>query len=376
MTKVSYEMVTTASLVKDIETGADLPMGSIITTNDRERVRKAIDNKLTRISAIRHQNRPKGNKILVYCSYLAPFGGIETATLELVKRYGAKYNITLAARQCQQDMAFKIGEYVDFIYDSDVQEYDLDKGDVLIVVQYDAAGVINKVTGHPKVYQQNHAVWDMLPNLKFKSIIEYGNKIDTILSVSDEARRGLIARYDKDSVVVPNIISAPGKSVVFGFFSRSSAEKGFDTIMPAIKKFRQYGKPFVFVVSTSAVGGNANQIYKLSKEPEVIMLQGGIDNRSMIPNIDFLWQLSTIESMGLSVYEALLSGTPVVASKISTFEEIIENGKTGFLVEHDLSDLPVEKIFKMAEQRRRQPMINLDEKGVDEIWDKVFRGLI
>jgi glycosyltransferase involved in cell wall biosynthesis len=44
-------------------------------------------------------------------------------------------------------------------------------------------------------------------------------------------------------------------------------------------------------------------------------------------------QIAISELLGLSVLEAMASGTPVVCSRLGGLTEVVENGKTGFLVE-------------------------------------------
>lgn len=359
----------------DRETGAEIPLGGLIITKDYNRAESCIRQGICELVSARREKSKSGAKIIIYCSYLAEFGGIETATEELVKHFGRKVNMELVVNVTKPTNLLHLSQYVNIKKD-DGGELAFGKDDVLILVNYDTASILNRITKWPKkIYQQNHAVWDKLPNLDFSRYIEHKSKIDAVLSVSEDARRGFKARYGLDSVIVPNIISRPDEALIFGFFSRSSAEKGFDTIMPAIQKFRTTGKPFYFLIATSPTNASDRSLNAIKFEKEVILVPSGKAARGMIHMVDYLWQLSTTESMGLSVYEAMLSGVPAICSKIPAFKEIVEHGKNGYLVEHDLSDLPVDEIFDRKISQKKQSLI--DEKKLkpsEEMWNKVFRG--
>lgn len=358
--------------VIDSVTKEELQLGGTIITKDRARVERCLRQNICSLVSARQEKKKTGPKVVLYCSYLADYGGIETATENLVRKYGKKINMELVINSTSQFNLLHLSQYVNVVKDEG-GALEFSKDDILILVNYDTGAIIPRITKWPKkIYQQNHAVWDKLPGLHFNQYVDHKDKINAVLSVSDEARRGLKARYGVDSVFVPNVASKPDEAVIFGFFSRSSAEKGFDTIAPAIKKFREYGKPFYFLVSTTLA--SSQQLDAVRFEPEVIMLQGSIKSRGLIHCVDYLWQLSTTESMGLSVYEALLSGVPVIASKIPTFTEIIEHGKNGYLVEHDLSDLPVKEIFDKKLVGKRSALIELKTKEEEELWRKVFAG--
>lgn len=372
---MKYEFRIIRERVDNADTGKRLAIGDIIATEDKNRVEFAITHKLAELYSATDGKKRPGNRIIVYASYLAPFGGIETATYELAKMYGRKKNMKLVVKFADPMALLKISDYVDVELDNG-QDLEFESSDILILVNFDTASILPRVKKWPrKIYQQNHAVWDQLPNLHFKELITHKDKIDAVLSVSNESKRGLIKRYGIDSVVVPNIITAPSKTITFGFFSRSSSEKGFETIMPAVKKFKEYGKPFMFVISTNVTNESRNMLLNMKNDPNICILNRGIDNRGLIHSLDYLWQLSSTESMGLSAYEALLSGVPVIGSRIPCFEEIIKPGVNGYLVKQDLSDLPVKEIFENKMKQPLKPLIDVKKlKETEVLWEKVFNG--
>ena len=63
------------------------------------------------------------------------------------------------------------------------------------------------------------------------------------------------------------------------------------------------------------------------------------------------------EGLPLNVVESMLSGNPVVASKNRGHRELIDNGKTGYLVDIDDSDAMAEKVLLMLNDERQKQHI-------------------
>jgi len=71
------------------------------------------------------------------------------------------------------------------------------------------------------------------------------------------------------------------------------------------------------------------------------------------------------EGYGLTVLEAMASGTPVVATKAGAWPDIIENGKDGFLLDIADSKAMVEKVSLLLRDK------NLQDKFIDAAYRKV-----
>ena len=63
------------------------------------------------------------------------------------------------------------------------------------------------------------------------------------------------------------------------------------------------------------------------------------------------------EGLPLNVVESMLSGNPVIASKNRGHRELIDNGKTGYLVDIDDSDAMAEKVLLMLNDERQKQYI-------------------
>ncbi|MDI6703226.1 MAG: glycosyltransferase [bacterium] len=64
-----------------------------------------------------------------------------------------------------------------------------------------------------------------------------------------------------------------------------------------------------------------------------VLFLGEIDDiQSILAAADLFLLTSEVESFGLACLEAMACGVPVVATQVGGLPEVIENGKSGFLV--------------------------------------------
>lgn len=89
----------------------------------------------------------------------------------------------------------------------------------------------------------------------------------------------------------------------------------------------------------------------------------------LIRGCDYLVQLSDTESFCYSAFEALQRGVPVILSRFPEAYNIVEEGKNGYLVDMDLSDLDIDKIFN----HKPQDVSYVDRCDYNK-WEKVFKG--
>jgi glycosyltransferase involved in cell wall biosynthesis len=81
---------------------------------------------------------------------------------------------------------------------------------------------------------------------------------------------------------------------------------------------------------------------------------------------------STLESFGMTVIEAMACRCPVVASRIGSIEEIIEEGKNGLLFELNNSRDAVAKIESLIDNTsEKERLIKSGWVGVTETYSPV-----
>ena len=90
--------------------------------------------------------------------------------------------------------------------------------------------------------------------------------------------------------------------------------------------------------------------------PSMICLPTRLDILDFIADADYLVQLSDSEGYSYSIVEALSVGTPVICTEFGVAKEQgVETGKTGFILPFDMSEIPVEDIYKGVKKFKYTP---------------------
>lgn len=91
-------------------------------------------------------------------------------------------------------------------------------------------------------------------------------------------------------------------------------------------------------------------------------------------NIDIYICASSSEGFSLSVLEALACGKPVISTKVGGCEEIIENGKNGFLVKRDVKKFQEKINFFKKNPQEIEIMGNNARKIINDNWSWNIRS--
>lgn len=352
----------------DRYTGKEYVKDEIIELDDEKRVREIIRLGVADLVKI---NAPKeikksGNEIVVYQSLLFRIGGIEEADYNLAKQFRDR-NITFIFGTADSEQMLRIGKYCNCKIDDNKEI----KCDVLILASYDSKNYIEGRVEARKIYQQCHADWVGLKSMGIWRNYEWEiyDKVDKVLAVSTTTRDSLLHAFKKpiESEIVPNILAEPDENDfrVFLSLSRFTSEKGGDLIVKMAEQFNNAGKNYLWFVCGTP---DYKLLDELKKNKNIIFLEAGVDKQALIKKADYLVQLSKNESYCYSVHRALEQGVPVIATEIPEMEKIIKNGENGYLVDFNLSNLDIEKIFNCV------PKFEGKSEKVEPIWNKVLRG--
>lgn len=346
----------------DIKTGATVRNSTLFETDDRARLMNILAQGLGELVGIEHGKR--GKRIMFHQTFCYKIGGIETANRHIARAFQNK-NILFCFTTPDFNQMLELGETCDVIVDDGVRSY---QADVLILTNYDSAPrIINRVTAR-KIYQQIHADFDGLTQMPMWREFRWvpHNKINKVLAVSETAQKGLTKAFGVESELVPNILTPPDKKrLVFLVLSRASAEKGIERVVEMVRRMDAAGKDFVmYICSTKEQLKNP----AILNHRRIVMVDPSLYNDLLLDCADYLVQLSDNESYCYSVREALQRQVPVIASRIPEFEKLIKDGKNGYIVDKDLSNLDINKIFKHI------PKPKPYAEEVPAIWDKVLKG--
>lgn len=266
-------------------------------------------------------------KNIFYFRKIAEIGGIETFFYYLAKKY-QDYDITIYYFEGDPKQIQRLKQYVrvkkyegEFIEcDKAFFNYNLD--------------IIKNVEAK-EYYQIVHGCYKKL-GIK-PSVNE---KITKYLGVSNAACEDFkeATGYDIELAYNPIEIDKPKKVLNLISATRLSYEKGKNRIKKFAAMLDQAGIPYLWTIFTNDTNAINN--------PNIAYMKPRLDIINYIANADYLVQLSDNEAYCYSVVEALTVGTPVIVTDIPVFKEIGVNKDNGFILDFNLSNVPIEQIYK------------------------------
>jgi glycosyltransferase involved in cell wall biosynthesis len=142
-------------------------------------------------------------------------------------------------------------------------------------------------------------------------------------------------------------ISATEKKYWIGTIANFYRTKGLDILIEAIAQIKDQLSSTLFTIIGEGPGEemlkNLIDRYKLH---DLIHLAGSLDNAaSLIPAFDLMVVPSRKEGLPYVILEAISASCPVIATNVGGISTLIENNKTGLLVERPEADLIGEKIL-------------------------------
>lgn len=350
--------------------------GSTFTIETEARLRELLGNNKRKTKYVellqakkKNSKKYKGKKIVIFQDYLYFIGGIETFLFNLTKHY-QNNNIEVRCRNIEFDQIMILSKYCDVTVDKG-EHFDCD---ILILGNYNCEYAIAQ-TNAKKVYQMVHADWRGIINMPGWRGYKWSKhpKIDEMICVSDTAAEGWKETMGYDSQVIYNILDdnyETEEGLSFITLSRATAEKGIHRMIKMAQEFKKANKKFIWFVCCSLNQVKDRSITEAIRAiPEFVIVPPSDKNKMLIKNCDYLVQLSDTESFCYSAYEALQRNVPVIITDFPEARNIVDDGENGFIVDMELSNLDVEKIFK----NRPKATYYIDRCNHD-LWEKVFKG--
>ena len=278
-------------------------------------------------------------KNVFYFPHLNDIGGVETMLWQMAKKYGKDYDLTMVYRAGSQAQAdrlrslvrvhqLKSGERIECeklftAYSTDILNQ-CDAGEVYMVVHADYKAFKAKPPVHPKI---DHYI----------GVSQYVCDVFTELT-------GLPCELCYN----PFTATKPKKVLNLITASRLTREKGKARMETLGRALDAAGIPYVWTVYTNDKDAINN--------PTIIYRKPRLDIADYIANADYLVQLSDTEAYSYSVTEALSVGTPVIVTDLPVCEEMgVVNGVTGFILPFDMSEIPLEGIYKGVKKFKYTP---------------------
>ena len=310
--------------------------------------------------------------IVIYPNWIPRVGGIESAVYNLAKLLDKKkYKVTIAVIGVESaSVAFKYAEVADFIF---LQPEDTIECDVCLIASnhQKPRNIIAK-----KFYQWIHSDYK-----KYKLQLRNKGEVNYI-SVSKHARNVAKEMFRVDSEVIYNILDPdfrqpPKKPLKLVSNTRLSPEKGFGKpestgkgrMLRMVEDMNDKGIDFVWVVfGDNSVSPDYDKWVRKQFEyfDNVFFVGFKQDVRLGLQWADYLIQLSDFEGCPYTVLEALAYDLPCITTDYKGADELIQDGKNGYLIPMDLQDIDYDKIVSKIPVFKNKPLSSIKE------WEDLF----
>ena len=191
--------------------------------------------------------------------------------------------------------------------------------------------------------------------------------VDDIITVSKSAYDGLLSKNGYTSKCIYNLLDLEaGQKIKFITLSRMTKEKGLQRIIKMIEELKNNNINFVwYICSDLTERAKKDDIDKLISYNEVVLVPANINNVELISACDYLVQLSDTESFCYSMYEALQREVPVIATEFEEAKRTIKDGKNGYIIKFDMSNLDINKICNQKPKEIKTEFKNETEKWIE-----------
>lgn len=215
-----------------------------------------------------------------------------------------------------------------------------------------------------------------------KSIIKYNlKKADCILSTSHVMAKETIKYTNKEILITPFGVDMerfkkidkfqPSEEFIVGNVKTLSPKYGIDVLIHAFKRVKDNNPTLKTRLLIYGKGPCRKEYEDLANSlglRDVVEFRGFIEN-DKLPEVynsfSVSVSVSNSESFGVVAVEAMACECPVVTSDADGFTEVVENGKTGFIVPKRDSEATAQAIQKFIDD----PMLReeMGKKGRDHV---------
>lgn len=183
-------------------------------------------------------------------------------------------------------------------------------------------------------------------------------------------------------------------SFVFGIVKTLSSKYGVATVIKAFGSFfqklpeKEKGKIRLEIYGKGELMGELKVLAAKLHLEKQIFFGGYVENKkipSLLNQMDVFMLGSESESFGVVAVEAMACELPIVATSVSGFREVIEDGKTGFLVPvGDYEAMAGKMLLLYGDAELRRSMGKAGRKRVKELYDweknvdemmEIYRGM-
>lgn len=279
-------------------------------------------------------------KNVLFIGNINSIGGIESMLYYLGKKYGSTYDITVFYRSGDAAQIDRLRKYIRVKKWNDNMHIKCEKAffnlDISAIGNVEANEYIQIIHADYKAYKINYK-----PH----------SDITGYYGVSENNCKAFKELTGIDAKVCHNpiVVEKPRKVLHLISATRLTWEKGRARMEQLARALEEARIPYMWDVYTcdGGVSVSANVTYR----------QPRMDITDYIADADYLVQLSDTEGWSYTIYEALCLGTPVIVTDFPSAHEMgIVNGKNGFILPMDMSDIPIDDIYKGLRKFKYTPV--------------------
>lgn len=255
-------------------------------------------------------------------------GGVETFLFEIAKKYWMR-DIEIYYRYADLTQLNRLRRYVRCVHLKDRMTIKCDT----IITNYDTTICDRTEAKHYYcIIHSDHLTQKTLPVLN--------DKIDKYFGCSENACENFtkITGLPCELLVNPLTVEKPQRVLHLLSATRLSPEKGKERMIALNRALDEASIPYLWTIFTNDKEAIDNK--------NIVYMEPRLDIRDYIADADYLVQLSSSEARSYSVSEALALGTPCIVSEHPSFRYQGVSEKTGYILPYDMSDIPVEDIYR------------------------------
>lgn len=295
-------------------------------------------------------------KVAVYISLLNRIGGVETFTVNLCNRMGFDLIFDKADFSVLKKLKYNAYQ-LDYLN----KEYDI----VVIASSWNGSPQRIKAKKYIQTIHADYEVFGKIHDFHYSKFGVTTHHVAVSKYVASQFEK--VTGYKVDKVIYNLLGSSEitnyskNEKLSFITLSRFSKEKGFERMLKMAEMMKNVDYEWNIYGDIST--GYAKSIMRSASKYSQLKFRG-VTERSVeeISKHSYLVQLSDTEGFCYSIYEALSSHVPVIATDFPSIHELLENGKNGYILKMDLSDFDNKTINKI-------PVIkDFKEKSSEQDW--------
>lgn len=297
-------------------------------------------------------NKPIELDVVIYHTYIAKIGGIETQLYYIAKKYNVG-QITILYSQADEEQIKRLSPHIKLIQYTG-QPIKCNK----IIFTMTISVVPDLYNNAKERYAIIHCNYNKIFNYEYEEL----PKMNKIYAVSNTSREHFkkLTEQEVFTLYSPVEIDKPKKLLKLVSATRLTKEKGIDRIHKLAEELDSKGIPYIWLIFTDRPPD------KVSKN--IMLMKPRYNMSDYIKEAHYGVQLSSDESYCLFVQECLKLKVPVIVTDLPVYKEVGITNKEGYILKLDMSNLDVEKIYNKI------PKVNYKPKDSTEEYMELLKG--